>query len=235
VSAYNFDYLNRVAGSDVSRRIRVIHAGLDLGPFRPRGGRPAEDELLIVSNLVEKKGHADLLRACALLRERGLKLRCRIVGDGELRGTLEGLSGQLGLKDQVEFLGRVSNDELRELLERATLFVLPAIAAADGDMDGIPMALMEAMAVGVPCLSTRLSGIPELIEDGISGFLVEPSNPGALADRLQQILVEAASLHRVAGNARRKVLAEFDVEATADAVRDAVVSCARRDAELRPS
>jgi colanic acid/amylovoran biosynthesis glycosyltransferase len=191
-----------IAGYGVETPVELVHCGVDPGKYRFLPRRvPAEGPVstLCVAGLQEKKGHEVLLEA---LTAPGLdRLRLRLVGDGPLRGELERLANTLGIESRVEFLGSRDETEVRSLLEEADLFVLPSRVARDGQMEGLPVALMEAVASGVPTVATRLSGIPELISDGETGWLAEPGDPRSLRTKLEQALAEGAPASLDAGRA----------------------------------
>jgi glycosyltransferase involved in cell wall biosynthesis len=146
------------------------------------------------------------------LVERDVGFRCVIVGDGPQRTLLEQLVEQYNLQEVVELAGVVFQEHLKEYLARADVFVLPCITASNGDMDGIPVALMEAMAMAIPTVSTTVSGIPELIEDGVSGLLVPEKDAVALADALQRLFQDDELCARLGKNGRQKVIREFDID-----------------------
>jgi colanic acid/amylovoran biosynthesis glycosyltransferase len=158
-------------------------------------------EVITVARLVEKKGIEYAIRAAALvLRDRSF--RYTIVGDGPERQRLEGLIDHLGVSGSVRIIGWRGHDEVHRLLSTADAFMLPSVTAADGDEEGLPVALMEAMAAGLPVLSTLHSGIPELVRDGIEGFLVRERDVEALASRCS-VLVDDPRLRAELGSAAR--------------------------------
>lgn len=187
---YNKRFLKERYPGIKGDKIHVIHYGIDLERFNPKecdvGGR-FPFTILSVARLVEKKGHRYLLEACGILAKRGISdFICKIIGDGPLRKDLEELALSLGLSENVRFMGALPSDRVLLILKRSHLFVLPCVVAKNGDMDGMPNALIEAMALGKPVVSTRVSGIPELIKDG-SGILVPPGDSEALALALERI------------------------------------------------
>lgn len=215
ISEFNRRYLTATAGGGAC--VHVVHCGVDPSKyqFRPRAA-PAQGRVraLCVASLQEYKGHAVLLRALAV-RPALQRLEVEFVGAGELRTELECLVSQLGVAERVRFAGSLTEREVCERLNAADLFVLPSIVAGNGQMEGLPVALMEALACGVPVITTRLSGIPELVIDGETGLLAEPGDAEALADALERALEdrEAALARAVCG--REKVEREFDVRASA--------------------
>lgn len=189
ISAFNRDFLARFQ-SDPPTPVHIVHAGLDPSAyeFQPRLPPPSGPaRALCVASLQPKKGHAVLIEALA--GEPALeRLSLDLVGGGELREPLERLAAAAGVADRVSFHGACDESEVRAMLAAADIFVLPSIIAADGQMEGIPVALMEALACGVPTIATRMSGVPELIADGETGTLVEPGDRGALAAALVRVL-----------------------------------------------
>jgi len=197
--------------------LHIVYHGLDTDFFAPLpppapGSVPV---ILAVGRLVEKKGFEYLVAACAQLRAAGLPLRCFIVGPpGSHSAQIATLIGKLGLEDVVSVHGGVTQEVLRELYRRATLFVLPCLKLEDGDQDGIPNVLAEAMAMGLPVVSTRIYGIPELIEHGTDGVLVPERDSTALAGALRSLLMSPALRQRLAEAGRRKICAQFDSRRT---------------------
>ena len=173
VSDYNARYLDALSAGRA--RIQRIYNGIDTTLFEPDAGTLRERDLILsVGRLVEKKGLDDLVTACARLRDQAIAFRCRIVGEGPLREALQARIDELGVADQVRLLGALPQDEVRALMQRARVMVLPCVVSASGDRDGLPTVLLESLAVGLPAVSTSVSGVPEIIEDGATGLLVEP-------------------------------------------------------------
>lgn len=231
--------LQKVPGVDPDR-VRVIHVGVPTGalaalaeskPVRPEGAPAA---LISVGNLVTKKGMDVLLDAVALLLRDGRRLSCDIVGDGPLREELCRRAEELGLTGVVSFTGRLHPDDARGRIARADLFVLASRSAPNGDADGIPVVLMEAMACQTPVVSTRLSGIPELIADQRTGRLVEPDDPQALAEAIADQLDHRDRSTLWAADAQRVVAREFDQCTNAVRLLDAIAD-ARRSLAASPS
>lgn len=209
VSDYNREYLARLNGADGPVR---IYNGLDLQQFSPNGSVPDDPPLVLgVGRLVEKKGFADLIRACAVLRRDGCYFQCRIVGKGRLEGELQTLIRELGLVDQVELAGPMPREALLDLYPRASVFVAPCVVGSDGNRDGLPTVLIEAMALSVPVVSTPVTGIPELVKDGRTGLIVPEHDPEALAGAIRRILENRAEALALARAGRELVERQFDL------------------------
>jgi glycosyltransferase involved in cell wall biosynthesis len=156
--------------------------------------------IVAVGRLIAKKGFVDLLRACRLLSERGRSFRCEILGEGPLEQELREEIGQLDLQDCVELPGAKPQHEIREHLAAATVFVLPSVIDPDGGMDNLPTVIMEAMAAGLPVVSTSIGGIPEMVIENETGFLVPAGNVAALAGAIEK-MINDRSLARKLGQA----------------------------------
>lgn len=184
ISDYNIRYIREhFPGIDTSRlRKHACGIPLDRYPYQADRPEPGTPTLLAVGRLVRMKGFDTLIRASRILLDQGFTHRLVIIGDGPQRQALESLCAELTLTDTTEFRGYCSPDAVRQNLLAASLFALPAVWDTEtGTQDGIPVALMEAMALGVPVVSTTTSGIPELIQDHVSGFLAVPGDPASLA------------------------------------------------------
>ena len=216
ISEFNRRFLASYGAEPGGTEVQVVHCGIDPDAyaFRPRSAPPEGPvDALCVASLQEYKGHEVLLTALAtsVSLER---LHLDLVGHGELRPHLERLAERLGVASRVRFAGGLTEIEVRSRLDRADLFVLPSLVAGDGQMEGLPVALMEALACGIPTVATRLSGVPELIEDGETGLLAEPGEPASLGDALVATLADPVAARRRAERGRAKVVAEFDIRGT---------------------
>ena len=216
--------------------VEVVHCGLDPGrlPFRPRrppAGGPVE--LLCVAALRPYKGHAVLLEALAGAGPPLDRARLLLVGEGPLRATLERQARALGLGDRVAFLGGLTEPEVARLLEAADVFVLASVVAPDGDMEGIPVALIEALASGLPAIATRQSGIPELVRDGETGLLAAPGDVAGLRAALTAVLVDPDAAAERARAGRALVEREFDLARTS--ARLAALFAGEAQAAFRPA
>lgn len=201
-------------------KVQVVRCGVDTSTymFSPCGfDRDGEmpPTLLTVARLVEFKGLRFLIEACRQLAARGLDVRCQIIGDGPLREALGEQIRACGLSDRVTLRGARSQAEVREALSTASLFILPSVVAAHGDMEGIPVSLMEAMAMGVPVIATSTGAVPELVHDAETGLIVAPGDAPALASAIDRLLHDRALARRLAAAARARVEAEYDLRSSA--------------------
>ena len=202
-------------------QVAVLRMGVDLQRFveRPRHrDSNAPLRVLTIGRLVEKKGIADALHAVADARRRGIALTYTIIGDGPLRRRLKGLARELGIEDVVGFTGWQVHDAIIEALYHHDVLLAPSVTASDGDQEGIPVTLMEAMATGMAVISTRHSGIPELIEDGVSGYLAEEGDQAALADALERLATTPELTVTMGHAACRRVTELHDATALDDAL-----------------
>jgi glycosyltransferase involved in cell wall biosynthesis len=202
--------------------VRVFN-GIALDGFPPRALAVGPPRILSVGRYVEKKGFGDLIEACRLLRARGLEFGCDIIGGGPLEAELRAQIEQAGLQDVVLLLGPRAQSEVRRQLAQAHLFVLACVPEADGGSDNLPTVIMEAMACGVPVVSTRLAGVPEMIEDGADGCLVEPRDPAALAQVMARLLIERAEAARLGERARTAACEKFASEKTTSQLKHLLV------------
>jgi glycosyltransferase involved in cell wall biosynthesis/aminoglycoside phosphotransferase (APT) family kinase protein len=212
-------------GSDAASRIVTIHVGVaPAGDDQPprQAGTSGSPLLLCVAALRPYKGLAVLLEACQRLKQAGRTFRCEIVGEGPLRPEVERLRAAMGLEDCVVLQGALRQDEVAALVARAAIALAPSIVAPDGQMDGIPVTLMEAMAASRPVVASRLSGVPELVDDGATGVLVEPGNAFELASALQRLLDDPALAERMGRRGREKVDREFRLDRSVAALLERI-------------
>lgn len=211
ISEFNRNYLATNVSPIARERMRIVHCGVSPRDFAFSPSKREPGQLLAVGRLDEIKGFRHLIEACRILAERKIAFHCNVIGEGPLRAELEGRIADASLGANVTLLGVRKQEEVRQFLAKASMFVLPSVVTSRGDRDGIPVALMEAMAVGLPVVSTRVSGIPELVEHGVSGLLAEPGNAENLADCIQQMLVSPETALKMAQRARQQVEHEFDI------------------------
>lgn len=209
------DLLGPVGGSKIMR----LYHGVDLTAYAgaDRGAIAGSDPILLaVARLTEKKGLRYLIEACRLLADRGRAIRCEIVGDGPLRDDLERQVVELGLEDVVVLAGALPFPEVLERYRRAWAVVLPCIVASDGDRDGIPNTIIEAMAGQLPVVSTPISGIPEVVRDGDTGLLVAEADAAAIADAVERLLDDRDLATLLGARGRALVQREFDLGRNVD-------------------
>ncbi len=217
ISEYNRAFLSEQLGETLAERIEVVHCGVPTRRFEvapmPGGERL---EMVCVARLEPKKGHVHLIDACARLREAGVGFRCRLIGEGPERGVLETRIRSLGLEEHVALEGAQPRTVVLRRLAEAHVAVLACIVTPSGRADGIPVALMEAMATGRPVVATQVSGLPELVIDEQCGLLVPPGDPAALAEALGRLASDPALVRRLGEGARAQVLDGFDIDECAD-------------------
>jgi glycosyltransferase involved in cell wall biosynthesis len=209
-----------------AHKVHLVRNGIDLSAFRAPVTAPAPADrppgAVTVCRLVDKKGVDVLVDAARLLHERGLDVPVEVVGDGPLRGALVTRAAAAGLSGLVTFHGALPPAAVRQRLHRAACFVLPCRVAADGDADGLPVSIVEALAAGLPVVSTPVAGVPEVVSDGVSGLLVPADDPVALAAALERLLSDVP-LRRRLGEGAVRVAAAFDA-ASCVARLDALLS-----------
>jgi colanic acid/amylovoran biosynthesis glycosyltransferase len=213
---HNRDTLVGLGGAEALAKTSVVHHGLALGDYVPRA-RPPDDPpvVLAVGQLVERKGFATLIRACATLRDRGLAFRCVIVGHGPQREELTASIRERSLDDLVMLAGALPHDEVVRLAGRASMSVLPCVRTDGGDVDGIPNALVEAMALELPVISSELPAIEELLGDE-AGVLVPPGDDLALADAMEALLADPGRALALARRGRHAAIEACDLERNID-------------------
>ncbi len=224
-TAYNRSYLSQFGKDLFNHKLLCIYHGLELERYvneqRTRRGRSV---ILSVGQLQERKGLGYLVEACGILRDRGIQFECRIIGEGPLRPILQEQIHQLGLEDSVLLVGALPHEEVIAQYQEATVFALPAILGKDGDRDGIPNVILEALSMGLPVVSTAHSGIPEVIEEGVDGLLVPPEDAQALSSALER-LISDPEMRNAFGKAGRQIVADrFNPEKNARRLLEAFVA-----------
>lgn len=186
-------------------KVHLCRHGVDIERFSAGASGRRPGRIVSVGRLVPKKGFDVLIGACGELRRRGLRFELRIVGGGELRQSLLALAESEGISDSVQLTGSLSQADIVEELAAAELFALSPAVMPDGDRDGIPNVLLEAMAAGVPVIASSVSGIPEVLSDQVNARLVAPARPDLLADALTELLSDGAQRERLAAAGQRFV------------------------------
>ncbi len=210
VSEYNKRFLTSLPGVH-PEKVRVNYNGIDLDRFQSNGADRAPTTVFGVGRLIEKKGFIHLVRAIERLHDSGMDVRCRIAGDGPEKSRLKAEIKRAGLKSHVELTGPLEQNVVREEMQRAGCFVLPCVEAKDGNVDALPTVLLESLGCSCPSISTRISGVPEIIEDGVSGLLVEPEDEAGLAEAIRRIVEDASFAERLSVGSRERAADRFDV------------------------
>ena len=200
--------LIEIAGENIREKVKIVHCGIEIEKFKPVE-RKKNGKIIGVGSLIERKGHADLIEVVEILAKKGLNVHLEIVGEGPQKNILESLISRLNLEDRVKLSGGRHPEYVRESLEDSEVFALACRIDANGARDGIPVAIMEAMAMGLPCVSTRVAGIPELMENEISGMLVERDNPRQLAAAIEKLITDRSLSEKIAEASRKKIEDEF--------------------------
>ena len=218
VSQFNVAFL-KDKYADAAAGVKLIYNGLNLDEFRfePEGDRPPL--ILAVGRLVEKKGFSYLLDACAILHSRGVRYRCEIVGGGVLEESLQEQLRELNLGDRVTLCGSMSQSDVIKKIRQASILAAPCVHAEDNDRDGLPTILLEAMALGTPCISTPVTGIPEVLKHEETGLMVAERKATELADACERLLSDQGLCGVLTQNARGLVEENFDIEKNTAKIR----------------
>ena len=216
-TGYNKTHLNKIGNGAFHEKIHLIYHGLDIDNYIPENRQVGDTPVLIgVGQLKEKKGFTYLLKACRILKDQGYDFRCQIVGEGPLREALETQIRELSLEDTITLCGALPHRGVVEKYKEASLFVLPCVVSVDGDRDGIPNVILEAMTMELPIVSTRHSGIPEVVKDDENGLLVPPEDEVALAQALSKLLDSSEYRQQLGHKARQTVVENFTVRQNVD-------------------
>lgn len=211
ISGYNYRFL--LDKGAPQNKIHIIHCGVDTGSFctQIRESVNKIPKIGAIGRMVEKKGFDTLINACEILKKKKQSFYLEIAGSGPLYNDLKRQIDTKNLSEKIHLIGAIPHDQIPDWLKEKDIFVLPCKRDKHGDMDGIPVVLMEAMAIGVPVISSKISGIPELVEDGISGLLIDENNAEALSGSIIKILTDKHLRVTVIKNAIKKVKNEFDL------------------------
>lgn len=210
VSDFNVDYLSRTF-PDAKPPMRRVYNGIDMAAFDWQPPAPEAQGILAVGRLVEKKGFHILIEALRILRDDGREVTCRIIGSGEEDTDLRAQMTAARLGDSVTFEGSIPQVGVKRAMREAAVMACPCIVGEDGNRDGMPTVLLEAMALGLPCIGTNVTGIPELINDGVSGFVVPEGDTAALAKALARLLDDADLRARFSRAGREVMERDFDI------------------------
>lgn len=218
VSEFGKEFLARKFPA-ATGKLQSVYNGIELDRFQLADHAVVEPRIISVGRLIEKKGFADLIAACRLMRERGITFRCEIIGEGPLESALQEQISDFGLTNNVQLTGPLPQTEVARRLARSLVFALPCVAEAGGGMDNLPTVVMEAMAAALPVVSTPLGGVPEMVRDGETGFLVPEGNPVALAEALARLLNDRDLAHSLGKSGRERAAALFSIEQNVRALR----------------
>jgi len=213
ISEFNRNFM--VSRGADTKKVHIVRCGVDTGNYAPLLETKGVKTVPVIGSLgrlVEKKGMDTLIAAMAGLSRNGFNFRLEIAGDGPMLSELKEMVLEKGLNGKVRFMGALPHEEALKWFRGLDLFILACRKDSNGDQDGIPVVLMEAMAMGIPTISTRISGIPELIENGETGLLAEPDNPDSLADRVERFFQDPSSASAMARKAKEHIAGEFDAD-----------------------
>ncbi|MFQ5560799.1 MAG: glycosyltransferase family 4 protein, partial [Nitrospinota bacterium] len=218
ISDFNLRYLkSRYDGA--SKKAVRIYNGLDLNRFSYTAPGKAPRQILAVGPLIEKKGFKYLVQACKVLSNRGVEFNCKIIGTGDLEADLKKMVTDYGLENHLSLAGQLPPNKIIEEIEKSSVFVAPSVVGTDGSQDGLPTVLLKTMALGVPCISTDITAIPELVQNGETGLLVPQHDPIALAKAVELLLNDQQLQSRLSENGRKLIEKSFNVETNAAKMR----------------
>lgn len=226
ISEYNRELIVAECGGRWTEKLVVIHCGVDTDVFRPpqrASGEGGALRIISIGTLHEVKGHRYLIEACRLLAEENVEFECRVIGDGQDRAALARQIRDARLDGMVVLEGNLTREQIAERLQTADVLVAPSVPTRSGKREGIPVVLMEAMSAGLPVVASRISGIPELVEDGRSGLLTPPRDAAALAAALRRLHDEPDTRRRLGSAGRATVRRDFDVHRNAARLRQRFV------------
>ncbi len=200
---------------DAASKVHRVYNGVDLSRFHPTDFGTGVPGIISIGRLIEKKGFTDLISACALLTSRRRDFACEIIGEGPLEAELWAQITSAGLEGQVRLTGPQTQAQVALRLANATIFVLPCTREADGGMDNLPTVIMEAMAAGLPVISTPLAGVPEMVEPEVNGELVPERDPTAICAAMERLISDPARARRLGDRGRQVAREKFSIEASA--------------------
>lgn len=213
ISGYHRDYIANLCPKIDRNDIEVVYCGIETDRFQhtSKNNRNIPLRILSVGRLIEKKGHEYLVDACALLADRGHEFQCQIVGAGPLKQALQDRIDQRGLGNYVTLSGSRNQSQIVDLCQASDIFSLACITAKNGDQDGLPVSLMEAMACELPVVTTPIAGIPDLVMDRETGLLVNERDPVSMADALEELIADEMLSKQLGKNARQRVIDNFEI------------------------
>ncbi len=213
ISEFNKQFIAKHLGKWTLDKTHIIHCGIQPEKYRQAERKGSERfEIVSIGSLQPYKGQRYLIESCANLRDQGLNFRCRIIGGGELLSDLKNLVAARNLEDHVVLTGPQTQDAVSTMLSEADCYIQPSVVTSSGKMEGIPVALMEAMACGLPVVATNISGIPELVRPGETGWLVPEKEARKLAETIAEIIAHPAEARRRSQAGRELVYREFNLQ-----------------------
>ena len=211
VSDFAVEHLRKQFAESAAKFHRVYN-GVELHAFRPPEFSAQPPLIVAIGRLIEKKGFADLISACRLLLARGHSFRCEIIGEGPLEESLSAHIAHSHLEEHVKLVGTRTQSEIAERLAAATVFVLPCTTEAGGGMDNLPTVIMEAMAAGLPVISTPVAGVPEMVQPGVTGELVPPHDPLPLVNAIERVITQPERARELGAAGRQLAAERFSIE-----------------------
>lgn len=216
VSDYNIEIIREMLGAESAARVRRIYNGVNLKQISPADESPRKtNRILAVGRLIEKKGFDFLIDVCGRLKNKKVDFECRIIGSGPMRDELQAMIAAKGLSSHVQLCGPMPHEKVIDEIRQATLIAAPFRQARDGNMDALPTVLLEALAAGTPIVASRLSGIPEIVEDRVCGRLIPPDDAAAWTAAIIEMLRDEAMRADFAREGRRRAEERFDLEKNA--------------------
>ena len=219
VSNYNLEHLTRMFRSDKDK-IKRVYNGLDLRKLQYRSPENRKPNIITIGRLVEKKGLNILVDACEILAKHGVEFHCSIIGKGELESELLEQIKEKNLQNKVELTGALPRTKALQKFYDASIFTAPAVVANDGNRDGLPTSILEAMALGVPCISTDVTGIPEVLKDNKTGIVIPQNNSVELAKAIERLLNDSKLSILLSENARKLIESNFDIRKNSAKIRE---------------
>jgi len=215
ISNFNVKLLGKIKGIN-AKKIKVIHCAIDPNSYKVENLKK-EFNILAVGRFDEIKGFKYLIDAISELHKNNVEITCNIIGSGELKEALVEQTKKHSLEKYIVFHGAKQQHEVRDMMLKSEMFVLPSIKTDKGNMDGIPVVLMESMALGTPVISTRVSGIPELINDKVNGYLIDEKNTTQLTEVINTLInLDDATRENVISNARKTIETDFNINIEAN-------------------
>ncbi|MFN9785724.1 MAG: glycosyltransferase [Planctomycetia bacterium] len=227
----NVRHLEGILEPAAMAKVRRLYNGIDLESFQPRGVERDANHVLCVARLVEKKGFPVLVRALRLLADRGFEARATFVGEGEDRAKIEAEIARCGMGAKIALTGALDQQKVRDLMARATVMALPCVIGEDGNRDALPTTLIESLAMGLPCISTPVVGIPEILDGGRCGVIVPEEDDAAVAEAVESLCKDAARRAELARLGRARAEQCFDGRASARTLQGWFAESARAAAE----